>query len=283
MSSSYNNIPPAQWPMCTPYPISLPDSLVNISKPFVKKIDNLSFGNVFGSKKLEELYIQLSKYNNSDMNLRINIERPEQELIAKYLPYDCCVLELGGESGTTSLLINKIIKDPSKHVIIEPSSNSIPKLYKTANIYDAKYKIVHGFIGLNRDIHKKLWPECEVSKMYDLDSINKLVNSKFDVLVVDCEGAFYNILNEFPDILDNIKLIIIENDGPQENVKHIRNKLKNNKFNLIHSQTHPFLNTTKNWNINNVDDYKILKNSDNIIGFHEVYFKSDDNDINELA
>lgn len=37
MSSSYNNIPPAQWPMCTPYPISLPDSLVNISKPLVKK------------------------------------------------------------------------------------------------------------------------------------------------------------------------------------------------------------------------------------------------------
>jgi len=283
MSFSYNNIPPAQWPMCTPYPISLPDSLVNISKPLVKKKDNLSFGNVFGSNKLKELYIELSKYNHLDMDLRINIERPDQELIAKYLPYDCCVLELGGESGTTSLLINKIIKNPFNHVIIEPSSNSIPKLYKTANIYNAKYKVVHGFIGLDRNIHKKLWPECEVSNMYDLATINKLVNSKFDVLVVDCEGAFYNILNEFPDILDNIKLIIIENDGPQENVKYIRNKLKVNNFNLIHSQCHPFLNTKNDWNINNVNDYKILKNSDNIIGFHEVYYKNSEIDINKLA
>tara|TARA_B110001450_G_scaffold25356_2_gene22380 strand:- start:19289 stop:20116 length:828 start_codon:yes stop_codon:yes gene_type:complete len=274
MSSLYNNIPTAQWPMCTPHPISLPESLANISKPLVKKKgDNLSLANVFGSNKLNELYTELSKCNNSDMDSRINIERPEQELIAKYLPYDCCVLELGGESGTTSLLINKIIKDPSKHVIIEPSSNSIPKLYKTANIYDAKYKVVHGFIGINRDIHKKLWPECEVSKMYDLDTINKLVNSNYDVLVVDCEGAFYNILNEFPQILDNVKLIIIENDGPQENVKHIRNKLKVNNFNLIHSQCHPFLNAKNDWNINNVNDYNILRKSDNIIGFHEVYYK----------
>lgn len=267
--SSYT-VPAAQWPMCTPYPISLPDSLTYISKPFN---ENNNFFSVFGSDKLKNLYIELSKYKNSDMELRINIERPEQELIAKYLPYDCCVLELGGESGTTSLLINKIIKDPSKHVIIEPSSNSIPKLNKTAEIYNTQYKIVYGFIGLNREEHKKLWPECEISKMYDLDTINKLIDKEFDVLVIDCEGAFYNILKEFSEILNNIKLIILENDGPQENIKFIRDKLNDNNFTLIHSQTHPFLNTNSNWKINNVKDYNIIKNSNNIIGFHEVYVK----------
>ena len=46
--SSYKNIPPAQWPMCTPYPISLPESLDKISQPLVKKKENLSFANVFG-------------------------------------------------------------------------------------------------------------------------------------------------------------------------------------------------------------------------------------------
>jgi len=272
--SLYNNVPSAKWPMCTPYPISLPDSLIEISKPLIKKEDNLSFASVFGSDKLKELYLELSKYKNSDMESRINIERPEQELIAKYLPNDCCVLELGGESGTTSLLINKIIKDPSKHVIIEPSSNSIPKLINTAKIYNTQYKIIHGFIGLNREEHKKLWPECEISNMYNLDEINKLVDKNFDVLVIDCEGAFYNILKEFPEILNNIKLIIIENDGPEKNIKFIRDKIVENKFILIHSQTHPFLNSTINWKINNVNDYKILYESDNIIGFHEIYYKN---------
>lgn len=37
-------------------------------------------------------------------------------------------------------------------------------------------------------------------------------NIKFDTLVLDCEGAFYYILLDMPEILDNIKLIIMEND-----------------------------------------------------------------------
>lgn len=34
----------------------------------------------------------------------------------------------------------------------------------------------------------------------------------FDTLVLDCEGAFYYILQDTPEILDNIKLILMEND-----------------------------------------------------------------------
>ena len=34
----------------------------------------------------------------------------------------------------------------------------------------------------------------------------------FDTLVVDCEGALYYIFQDFPKILDNIKMIIMEND-----------------------------------------------------------------------
>lgn len=34
----------------------------------------------------------------------------------------------------------------------------------------------------------------------------------FDALAVDCEGAFYYILLDMPEILEHVKLIIIEND-----------------------------------------------------------------------
>ena len=37
-------------------------------------------------------------------------------------------------------------------------------------------------------------------------------NIEFDTLVLDCEGAFYYILMDMPEILNNIKLIIMEND-----------------------------------------------------------------------
>jgi hypothetical protein len=45
-----------------------------------------------------------------------------------------------------------------------------------------------------------------------LDQLNRKYNIQFDTLVLDCEGAFYYILMDMPEILDNIKLIIMEND-----------------------------------------------------------------------
>jgi hypothetical protein len=37
-------------------------------------------------------------------------------------------------------------------------------------------------------------------------------NIDFDTLVLDCEGAFYYILMDMPEILEGINLIIMEND-----------------------------------------------------------------------
>jgi hypothetical protein len=185
---------------------------------------------------------------------------------------------MGGESGTTSLIINKILKDPTKHVLVEPSQNSIPKLIKVKNMYNASFSIAHGFIGRNREEHEKLWSECKNCRMFDIDELENIVNQKFDVFIIDCEGAFYNILIDIPEILNNIKLIIIEMDGPDDKVPFIRNKLIENNFELAHSQTHPYLNNGDESNtefgvINNVNELYKLKCRKNMIGFHEVYIK----------
>jgi hypothetical protein len=42
---------------------------------------------------------------------------------------------------------------------------------------------------------------------------------EFDTLVLDCEGAFYSILVDMPEIVDNIKKIFIENDFMDINQK----------------------------------------------------------------
>ena len=230
-----------------------------------------------GTNKLQKIYSALSRYPNNDMQSRHGIERPEQELIAKFLPNDCCVLEMGGESGTTSLIINKILKNPTKHVLVEPSKNSIPKLERVKQLYNASFNIAHGFVGRHREEHEKLWDECKNCKMFDITELESIVNQKFDVFIIDCEGAFYNILHDIPEILDSVKLIIIEMDGPDEKVPYVRNKLLENNFELIHSQTHPHFNGNDNnpefGIINNVNELCKLKCRKNMIGFHEVYVK----------
>jgi hypothetical protein len=56
-------------------------------------------------------------------------------------------------------------------------------------------------------------------------------NIDFDTLILDCEGAFYYILNDMPEILDNIKLIIVENDyGELVHKIRVDNILKSKHF-----------------------------------------------------
>ena len=45
-----------------------------------------------------------------------------------------------------------------------------------------------------------------------LTNLKMKYNIEFDTLVIDCEGAFYYILMDIPELLNNINLIIMEND-----------------------------------------------------------------------
>jgi len=59
----------------------------------------------------------------------------------------------------------------------------------------------------------------------------RMVVRLFDTLVLDCEGAFYFILMDMPEILNNINLIIMENDYHEEAHKnYIDNVLLENGF-----------------------------------------------------
>jgi len=60
----------------------------------------------------------------------------------------------------------------------------------------------------------------------------------FDTLVLDCEGAFYYILMDMPEILKNINLIIMENDYTEEShKKYVDNVLHNNNFMVIYVES----------------------------------------------
>ena len=57
-------------------------------------------------------------------------------------------------------------------------------------------------------------------------------NIEFNTLVLDCEGAFYYMLLDMPEMLENIKLIIMENDYWDLNHKNVVDDIlmKNNFY-----------------------------------------------------
>lgn len=75
-------------------------------------------------------------------------------------------------------------------------------------------------------------------------------------MVIDCEGAFYDILIDTPEVLDSIKLFIVENDYFDESKQTcVENMLKSNQFNLVYERSHP-------WDHNIKKNYQVWKRKD---------------------
>ncbi len=63
------------------------------------------------------------------------------------------------------------------------------------------------------------------------------IKNNYDTLVLDCEGAFYNICIDFPEILQGVNMVIIENDFLNvEHKTYVDNLLKKNGLKSIYTQ-----------------------------------------------
>lgn len=221
---------------------------------------NYYYESPFGGKDLFEIY---NKLNQIDSNFVANIlqhERPEQELVAKYIPNNSIVLELGGNIGATATIINSKLIEKSNHIIIEPELNFVQSLLAIKNKFNLGFQQVHGILSKNKQEQIKLWPSCINSKQYSLNELETLLGGKkFTAILADCEGAFDPILQDFPELLETVKVIILENDGGD--IKRVKKTLEENNFILVHSQIHPY------WN-GDLSSFKDL------IGFHEVWIKN---------
>jgi FkbM family methyltransferase len=171
--------------------------------------------------------------NDNDLNTKIknihkklkikyggfNQEFPEQKMAVRYLTGTEKVLEIGGNIGRNSLVIASII-DNSNLVTLESDTNITKQLEENRNLNNYTFHIENSALS-KRKLIQKGWDTMpsdslkEGYKWVNTISFNELTrkyNIEFDTLVLDCEGAFYYILIDMPEILTNIKTIIMEND-----------------------------------------------------------------------
>jgi FkbM family methyltransferase len=164
--------------------------------------------------KLKKLHKKLKiKYGN------FNEELPEQEMVVRYLTGDEKVLEIGGNIGRNSLIIASIINNDN-FVSLESDAGISKQLEENRNLNNFKFHIENSALS-KRKLIQKGWDTKPSNVLEDgykwvniinLEELNRKYNIVFDTLVLDCEGAFYYILKDMPEILNNIKLIIMEND-----------------------------------------------------------------------
>lgn len=164
------------------------------------------------SNLLTSIHRRVHFYGNLDAEL------PEQFMICRFLPPTAKVLEIGTNIGRSSIVIASILEDDSQFVTLETCETDAYHACVNRDANGKKFHIVNAALSL-RPLYQSGMTcytepkENAVSvRTCTLDDLHQQYNIVFDTLILDCEGAFYDILHDFPTILDNIRLIIIEND-----------------------------------------------------------------------
>ena len=158
---------------------------------------------------------------------QIRDEYPEQLLITKYLTPDAKVLELGANYGRSTLTIAALLDDESNLVTLECDAKNATVAQTNRDLNNYKFHLEESALSA-RKLFQKGWntytEELKPADAVEIATITwpelqKKYNVQFDTLVADCEGALYYILKDEPSLLDNIKLVIVENDYASMDMK----------------------------------------------------------------
>ena len=187
--------------------------------------------------KIDSIHSSLQlKYGNFQEEL------PEQKMVVRFLTGNEKVLEIGGNIGRNSLVIASIVKDL---VVLETDPNIAAQLTENRDLNHFSFPIENSALS-NRKLIQKGWdtmPSETLEEGYQwvntitLEQLKTKYTIDFDTLVLDCEGAFYYILMDMPELLTHINLIIMENDYWDLSKKqYVDEILTNHNFSIIYTE-----------------------------------------------
>jgi FkbM family methyltransferase len=165
--------------------------------------------------RLMQIHSKL-KMNHGNLNEEI----PEQKMAIRFLTGSEKVLEIGGNVGRNTLVIASILENDANLVTLECDPDIATQLTENRDLNNFKFHIEPSALS-NRKLIQKGWDTMPSEILItgfkwvntvSMEHLKTKYNIEFDTLVLDCEGAFYYILMDMPDILNNINLIIMEND-----------------------------------------------------------------------
>jgi FkbM family methyltransferase len=198
------------------YMDDIPSSIQEIYPYDFDEASNASVEN-----KLKEVHKTLKLVHGS-----MTQEFPEQGMAMRFLTKNKKVLEIGANVGRNSLMIQSILSNPD-FVTLESDAGIASQLQENRDANHMYFHIEASALS-KRKLIQRGWdtivsdvilPDYHAVQTITLEELRNKYKIAFDTLVLDCEGAFYYILTDMPDILDNINLVIMENDYYDESHK----------------------------------------------------------------
>jgi hypothetical protein len=211
-----------------PYPgiikrilVTFDDKEFEIYDQFTELNINLS-NNTIETFSVKDLDTKLTDIHS---NLQFNYgslidELPQQKMIIRTFTGNEKVLEIGSNIGVNSLVIASILLNLENFVTLESDSAIAEQLKNNRDLNNFNFHIENSALSSRKLIQKDLdtIPSDVLLDGYKWINIINLVelqnkyNIVFNTLVLNCAGAFYYILMDMPEILNDINLIIMKND-----------------------------------------------------------------------
>ena len=154
-------------------------------------------------------------------------EYAEQLMSVQFIDPNAKVLELGANVGRNTLVIASLLNDDTKLVTLDSDPNACRVLKRNRDTNNMHFHVVAAALSKRRLV-QAFWntiPSDTDIEGYTpvntitYDALIEQFRIDFDTLVLDCEGAFYYILLDYPDVIKHVKQIIVENDYPTRQQK----------------------------------------------------------------
>jgi FkbM family methyltransferase len=149
-------------------------------------------------------------------------EADERQLIRKFVRPDDSVLELGACLGIVSCVTNRLLKDKSRHVVVEANPLLIPAIHRNRELNGCGFLVENCAASEQPHVTFYLHPVYVVGGSYQRQtgrevripgrSLQEMEQryGPFTVLIIDVEGAESDILDKAAEVLQNVRLVIIE-------------------------------------------------------------------------
>ncbi len=149
-------------------------------------------------------------------------EEEEARYLSEYLKPEATVLELGSCLGYVSCLTNQLLKDATRHVVLEANPKLIPWIEKNKKENNCGFHVENVIISQNSKndfyIHdlivggssKRKTAEKISIEGIDFDYLARKYGFEFDTLVMDIEGGELALLRNFKEAISKFKQIFIE-------------------------------------------------------------------------
>ena len=149
-------------------------------------------------------------------------EEDERELIKRFVRPEDAVLECGACLGIVSCVTNSLLREKTRHVVVEANPKVIPSLYRNRALNKAGFLIEHCAISNKNEETFYLHPHYIVggTSQRVTDEAVRLPGRSvreldarygpFTTLIMDVEGSELDALEAARDLFNRYRLVIVE-------------------------------------------------------------------------